>query len=94
MNCATEKGELITFASGFLNQGKGFGYRVSSTGRRYQIWKLEQTGNNLRIKALEMIYHSDHHVDAAHEWQALTGANYKLNERSLNTLVNEARGLY
>jgi hypothetical protein len=94
MNCATEKGELITFASGFLNQGRGFGYRYSSTGKTHQIWRLEQTGNSLRIKAMEIHYHSDSHMDAVREWKSIIGARNDSVTESLNSLLDQARGHY
>lgn len=89
MNCVDPNGELKTFASGFLNCGRGFGYRVSSTGKRYQIWKLEQVGNSLRTKAVSIHYHSDDHVGAAREWQFLLGDRYHNMRKSLAGLVAE-----
>lgn len=89
MNCVDPNGELKTFASGFLNCGRGFGYRVSSTGKRYQIWELEQTGNSMRIKAVSIHYHSDDHIDTAQEWQSLLGVRYSEMKKSLAGLVAE-----
>ena len=89
MNCVDPNGELKTFAAAFLNAGRGFGYRCSSTGKRYQIWKLEQTGNNLRVKAVSIHFESDDHISAAQEWQSLSGARYAEIRKSVNFLLAE-----